>query len=640
MSQHVSKSTENNHALLLQIEELKQRNTELDNLYKESQKELKATQAKNARLEEHVHNLEQSLDLILNSKGHKLLDKYYTLVHKVKDAIKALKKGLKKIKNAPREFVSTLKRRKAKILTQEECYAMLKKCRRIDILAVKHTAYVAKLLQGILHNQGIESNILLEEPNEYENIPYIVICPQNFIHFPSLYVAFQMEQTVSQRWLTDEYFKILRNAYAVFDYSLVNVDYFSKDPELAKKLYYVPVDLCKGMAAKHSDSVEKEYDVLFYGATGNERRLAFLKRIGEKHNLKIISDCFGDALYQEMKKAKIIVNIHFYENALLETTRLYETLSVCDSLIISERSTDPNEETRLEDIVDFVDVGDIDAMLDRIEYWLSHEEERAAKTAENRRILIERANAAEFFLNRFLLANDRLSFDEFYQASGSFVHFEGDRVCLSLPETTERRAAFDEDNKYGFQIIPGLKHNIGWIGCGLSYKFIFRKALEQQLERILVCEDDVFFPPDFDERFRKVLEYTNSHDDWNIFSGIMADMGHASVLDYAEVDTEQFVYLDLVISMVFNLYDKSVFKTISEWDYMNRDLRTNAIDRYLEREKMRVLTAIPFLVGHKEDLDSTLWDGKNSIYNPGILSSSKRLHNMVDSYLYRKKLEE
>ena len=92
--------------------------------------------------------------------------------------------------------------------------------------------------------------------------------------------------------------------------------------------------------------------------------------------------------------------------------------------------------------------------------------------------------------------------------------------------------------------------------------------------------------------------------------------------------------------MVFNLYDKSVFKTISEWDYMNRDLRTNAIDRYLEKDKMRVLTTLPFLVGHKEDLDSTLWNGKNSIYNPGILSSSKRLYNLVDSYLYKKKLEE
>ena len=625
---------------LTEIENLKKSTQELEALYRTSQKELKTALEKNARLEEHVHNLEQSLDLIINSNGHRLLDKYYTLVHKVKDALKAVKSTLKNIKNAPKAFISMLKRRKAKVLTNDECYAMLKKCKRIDILAVKHTAYVAKLLQSILHARGIESNILLSEPDVYENIPYIVICPQNFKHFPSLYVAFQMEQTVSQRWLTDEYINILHNAYAVFDYSLVNVDYFSKDTELAKKLYYVPIDLCQEMAAEHRETTEKGYDVLFYGATGNERRAEYLNRIGEKYNLKIISDSFGDALYAEMKKAKVIVNIHFYENALLETTRLYETLSVCDSLIISERSTDPNEEIRLEGIVDFVDVGDIDAMLERIEYWLNHEDERAAKTAENRRILTERANAAEFFLNRFLLANDRLTFEEFYQTSGSFVHFDSERICLSLPETTERRAAFDEDNKYGFQVIPGLKHNIGWIGCGLSYKFIFRKALEQKLEKILVCEDDVFFPPDFVPRFDAVMQFTQQHTDWSIFSGIMGDMGDVSILDYIKAYDTEFIYLDKMISMVFNLYASDVFPLIAQWDNTNHNKTTNTIDRYLENMNLRILTTVPFLVGHKEDLYSTIWNHKNDLYNPGILNSNKKLFLLLDKYKYTKKLNE
>ena len=638
MTMHSNDKTEQLD-ILQELDLLRERNAELEQLYKETAKALKKAEDKNLRLEEHLFLLEESLNLVLNSNGHRLLNKYYNLAGKIKSAIKKLKDGLKEIRSFPKRVRRYLKNLRAKTLTKDECYAMVKKCKRIDILAVKHTAFVAKLLQGILHSNGIESNILLSEPDEYENIPYIIICPQNFSHFPALYAAFQMEQTVSQRWLTDEYLNILKNAYAIFDYSLVNIDYFSKDPVLAKKLYYLPIDLCEEMAKEHSESVEKEYDVLFYGATGNERRMAYLNRIGEEYNIKIISDSFGEALYAEMKKAKIIVNIHFYENALLETTRLYETLSVCDSLIISERSTDPAEEQRLENIVDFVPVDDIDAMMERIEYWLSHEEERQAKTAENRRVLTERANAAKFFLNRFLLANDRLSFEDFYRSSGNFVHFNGNRVCLSLPETTERRAAFDADNRYDFEVMPGLKHHLGWVGCGLSYKFIFRKALEQAMEQILVCEDDVFFPPDFDERFAAVLDYTARHNDWTIFSGIMADMGNASILDYSEENGEQFVYLDLVISMVFNLYNRAIFKAISQWDYTNHDVATNAIDRYLEKKEMRVLTTCPFLVGHKEDLDSTLWNGKNTIYTPGITSTSKRLHSMMDSYLYRQRLE-
>lgn len=619
-------------SLQQQIDTLTARNAELEALYKDSQKSLRSAQVKYARLEAKAQSLEQTLNLIQNSKGHRLLTKYYGLAHKIKAIIKSPGKFLKNLMNRPKEFIRNLKRREAKTLTKEECQAVLKSCTRIDILAVGHTSYVAKLLQGILHSAGIESNVFFQEPDVYENIPYIMICPQNFKHFPSVYIAFQMEQTVSQRWLTDEYIKILKNAYAIFDYSLVNIDYFSKDPGLAKKLYYVPIDLCSEMAAQHCESTEKEYDVLFYGALGNERRQTYLDRIGEFYNIKIISDCFGDALYAEMKKAKIIVNIHYYENALLETTRLYETLSVCDSLIISERSSDPAEDARLEGIVDFVDVDNIDAMLDRIDYWLSHEEERKLKTVANRRVLNERANAAKFFLNRFLLANDRLTFDEFYTASGDYVHFSGDRICLSLPETTERRAAFDLDNRYGFEVIPGLKHNIGWVGCGMSYKFIFRKAIEQQLDKILVCEDDVFFPPDFDERFRKILEYTDTHEDWDVYSGIMSDVENMKVLFCEEFDGESFVYLDRMVSMVYNLYHHNVFEAIANWDNTNWDVSTNTIDRYLENKDLMILTTNPFLVGHKEDLNSAVWGTKNTRYTDWIINSSKQLNEMTEAF--------
>ena len=159
----------------------------------------------------------------------------------------------------------------------EQAFEMLKSCHRMDIMAVGHTAYIAEMLQNILLDAGLESCIHLSELEQYEDIPYIMICPQNFKHFPAVYIAFQMEQTVSNRWLTDEYLQILRNAYAIFDYSLANIKYFGNDPTLASKLYYLPVDACKSMMQQHLDENEKEYDVLFYGAPFIERRQEFLK---------------------------------------------------------------------------------------------------------------------------------------------------------------------------------------------------------------------------------------------------------------------------------------------------------------------------------------------------------------------------
>lgn len=607
---------------LQQVRQLQLENAELLKQFQNTKKSLQRTEDTLQRTLVQKDFVEANYNMIVNSRGYRLLKKYYYL--RENGLIQTLKQIFSK-KPEPGE------------MDMYACYQKIQFCERIDILTVPHTDYIAKLLQSILVNAGIPCDIHHQEPAIFEDIPYIIICPQNFKRFPNLYVAFQMEQTVSQRWLTDEYMQSLYNAYAVFDYSLVNIDYFSKDPKLAKKLYYLPVDLCKEMAERNCTFSEKTYDVVFYGAPYIEHRQAFLQPISEKYNTLIISDLFGEALYEELKKAKIVINIHYYENALLETTRLYEVLSVTDAMIISERSTDPNEEARLEGIVDFVDIGDVEGMMARIDYWLSHEEKRKEHTQRNSKLLMTRPNAAEFYLKRFLLANDRISFDQFYDEVGDFVNITGDRLCLSLPETTERRAAFDKDNLYGFEVFPGLKHHLGWIGCGMSYKFIFKKVMEMGLETVLICEDDTYFPPDFEERFAKVLAYTSAHDDWNVFNGIVADIGDGKILGYVEENGENFIYIDRMISMVFNLYHKSIFKSMAGWDNTIHNVETNTIDRYLQAKPRRVLTTEPFVVGHKEDLHSTLWGAQNTIYTELIANSSKQLHEMAQKFIAENK---
>lgn len=583
-------------------------------------------------LRQHYEPIENHYNAIIRSRGWRFLNYLYKLRTSILPIHSRRYKLVKAVLKPLLTLYRKVKYRKAAQTNVEQMFAMFKNCSRVDIVTVPHTMYIAKLLQGILKDAGIDAAIHTSEPEQYEDIPYIFICAQMFKRFPPVYVAFQMEQTVNSRWLTDEYMNILHNAYAVFDYSLENIKYFSSDPKLASKLYYLPVDSCQEMRCNDYDSDEREYDVLFYGDARNDRRQKYLKEIGDKFNLRIVSEVFGPELYKEMNKAKIIVNIHYYENALLETTRLYETLSVSDCLIISERSCDSTEEVALEDIVDFVEIDNVDAMIERIQYWLNHEDERKAKVVQSIETLEKRSNAAKFYLYRFLLANDRITFDEFYNAVGSYIHFETDRVCLSLPESVVRAADFTKDNAYGFKFFPGLKHRFGWVGCGMSYKFMLRKAMEQQMERILICEDDVYFPPDFEERFLKVLNYANSHDDWNVFSGIMADLGRVTPLKYAEENGEEYIYLNRMISMVFNLYDKSIFEAISDWDNMNRDVERNTIDRYLENRKMRVLTTCPFLVGHKEDLQSTIWGQQNSIYTSLIEISSIKLREIVEKF--------
>ena len=315
---------------------------------------------------------------------------YYAVLVIKMGSLKATVKSVLKPFVCPFKNNSGKKRFLGAATDTEASLEAIKNAEKIGIVAVKHTAFVAELLKENLLALGVDCEIYLKEPKKYEDIPYIMICPQNFKVFPKNFIAFQMEQTVNSRWLTDEYMEILYNAQAVFDYSMVNIEFFSKDEKLKDKLFYLPIDVSKEKLNNVKTQQEKTLDLIFYGDPYIERRKEFLDKIGAKFNLKVISNTFGQGLYNEMKRAKIIVNIHYYENALLETTRLYEALSNSDCLIISEKSCDTNADQNLENIVDFTPVGDIDFMLSRIEYWLNNNEERQKKASDNLQLLKNR----------------------------------------------------------------------------------------------------------------------------------------------------------------------------------------------------------------------------------------------------------
>lgn len=498
----------------------------------------------------------------------------------------------------------------------------------IYILCTKHTLFIGKLFENALEKLGIVSKLMTEEPKDFTDDVYIVICAQIFKKLPNRYIAVQMEQTVSFRWLSEEYYERLRHAHSILDYSLVNIRYFRNNSDFGKNFYYLPIDYLPHL---HREAKKYAYDVAFYGDVNCPRRVEILKQIQKHFSVLIIDHLFDKDLYDKLCQAKIVLNIHYYENALLETTRIYEILSLGCSIVISERSSNAREEERLESIVDFVPLDDINAMINRIGYWLSHEEERKNMLFQNNETLSKRSNAFEYFFNRYMLANDWLEFEDFYRLSGDYVSLESNRICLSLPESVERREDFDKDNKYGFQVIPGLRHQKSWIGCGLSYKFLMKKAEQQKLEEVIICEDDVLFPDDFEQKLEQCTHYLFKQPEWDIFQGLMADVGDVNISRVDQYGDGEyfFVHLDHMISTVFNIYHRNIYERFICWDENNEDVHTNTIDRALESKKLKIITTVPFLVGHKEDLCSEIWEGDNSIYHDLILNSSKKLERKI-----------
>ncbi|MBR5110575.1 MAG: glycosyltransferase family 25 protein [Clostridia bacterium] len=287
--------------------------------------------------------------------------------------------------------------------------------------------------------------------------------------------------------------------------------------------------------------------------------------------------------------------------------------------------------------MDFVEIDNIEQMKERITYWITHDSERNEKIRKNKEVLSSRPNAFSFFFQRFLLAYDRITFDMFYHLVGNYVQLHTNKICLSLPESTLRRKSFDVDNKYGFECFPGLRHQKSWVGCGLSYKMIFTKALEAGMKEIMICEDDVIFPADFESQLDKILAYLHQKKKWSIFSGIMADVGKVKILDYDKTPDFSILRIDHMISTVFNIYNKEMFKYFCNWDERNRDVYKNAIDRYLESKDLDVFIQVPFLVGHKEELTSTIWGHSNIEYTQMIQNSERKLLDMASAYENEKK---
>ena len=498
------------------------------------------------------------------------------------------------------------------------------------ILTTKHCLFIAKLIQKKLNKVGIESEIIFEKPSSgYSDKLHIVICPQLFTSLPNLYIAYQLEQSVSGRWFDERYFRILNNSLAILDYSTQNITFLKKHKFSYKQLFYVPI-----FSKDIETSSTYEYDIIFYGDTRNPRRKEILEKLKQKFKVKIINGLFGDDLYKELKKAKIVLNLHYYDGALLESTRIFESLSL-GKLVISEDAVDQADYHNIQGIVEFVKTNDYETLESKLLEWLNLPDfEFNTRLSNKLDRLAQQFDIFEFYFYRMLLNFDLITFDQFYYTIGQHVKLPTASICLSLKETPERQEYFKSVDTIGCYIFQGLRHHKSWVGCGLSYKFLMMRAKYQNFPEITICEDDVVFPKDFPKRLYNIKKYLSECSDWSIFNGLMTDVHpETKIFKVSHSENETLLYVDRLISAVFNIYDSSAYDSMIQWNYLDHNVESNTFDRYLQRSAhLKVVVCLPFLVGHQEQQISTLWNFQNSNYNKLIQKSETILKTKVNEY--------
>lgn len=208
-------------------------------------------------------------------------------------------------------------------------------------------------------------------------------------------------------------------------------------------------------------------------------------------------------------------------------------------------------------------------------------------------------------------------------------------IGLSLPETIERRKIFKTSIPDSYYIFDGIRRQPGWVGCGLSYLALAHHAMKHGNKFLSIMEDDVVLPADFASKITIVQEFLGVRDGlWDVFSGVIAALHpQAKILSVEIYQGVTFVTINRMTSTVFNIYGKKSLNILASWDPENSDAETNTIDRYLESQNdLRVIVTLPFLVGHREEVDSTLWGSSNRLYSDLIKSSEQALVNKVKTY--------
>jgi len=500
------------------------------------------------------------------------------------------------------------------------------------ILCTPHTLFIARAISERLASHGIESEIVTGSVKSFNRDFYIVLCAQMFKSLPpaNKRVIFQLEQSVSSRWFTPKYMKALKESFAVLEYSLSNIEFLAKNGIKYPQVHYLPI----GASLSEEEFVykdRKKYDFIFYGdSLSSSRRRLFIDKLKEKYSVKVCNGLFGEDLYSEITDARVVINIHYYDGALLEMPRICESISL-GVPVLSEGSTDQSEYPEIEGAVKFFDQGSIDSMMTRASGMLSDLE--AINESVGKAVSVS-AGRFTFMLDRFLVAVGAIPAN-FVLENPIYVARKSDFYALSLPETIERRRIIAQSLPEGCELFDGVRHSIGWIGCGSSFNALSRYALANSIGRLTVIEDDVDLPDNFSCILSEVNAYLEARKpDWDIFSGLMADVHpDARVLSVENVGGRTYVTINKMTSTVFNIYNRSAMKLLSQWDPLNTDPVTNTIDRYLEcQEELQVIVAVPFLVGHKEEATSTLWGFENERYTAMIAEAQRKIEALVDEW--------
>jgi len=149
-------------------------------------------------------------------------------------------------------------------------------------------------------------------------------------------ILYQLEQLSDREgWFSREREAVLRAAWAIWDYSPENVAFLKNRG--FPRVEYLPLGFHPALRRiLHPEDSDRNIDVLFYGSL-NPRRAAILEALRRQCRAHALFGVYGETRDRYIARARILLNIHFYQAAILEQVRLAYLLNN-ECFVISEEA--------------------------------------------------------------------------------------------------------------------------------------------------------------------------------------------------------------------------------------------------------------------------------------------------------------
>ena len=243
----------------------------------------------------------------------------------------------------------------------------------ITIVKINCMIYIMNIIKEELVKMGWECSLIeLNDVNYYidSNNPYhyfLFLIPlqitDKVIDYKR-YILYQLEQNINNE--ISVHYEQVNNLQKIYDNAVLLIDYCDTNINVTKN-YYSNVFKLMNIPAKINNHYE--YDIIFIGCV-NERRENILNQLKLKYKVLIVENIYGEDLKTLCNKSNICLNIHFYENAILERVRLNEMMEYGIKIISEFPCKEDMDICKYYDSINFVemiDVSNLDVLFETIE---------------------------------------------------------------------------------------------------------------------------------------------------------------------------------------------------------------------------------------------------------------------------------